>query len=62
MADRTTSLSPYPPVTLPVRYADEYGYHYGNVWYRGRFTATGAETAVKLNAITGRRGSYLVWL
>ncbi|GAA0956964.1 beta-galactosidase [Virgisporangium aurantiacum] len=62
VADRTTSLSPYPPVTQPVLYADEYGYHYGNVWYRGRFTATGAETAVKLNAITGRRGSYLVWL
>ncbi|TDB74225.1 beta-galactosidase [Micromonospora sp. KC721] len=62
VADRTTSLSPYPPITLPVLYADEYGYHYGNVWYRSRFTATGAETAVRLNAITGRRGSYLVWL
>jgi beta-galactosidase GanA len=62
VADKTSSLSPYPPVTLPVLYTDEYGYHYGNVWYRGRFTATGAETAIKLNAITGRRGSYLVWL
>ncbi|WP_281893700.1 beta-galactosidase [Phytohabitans aurantiacus] len=62
VADKTTSLSPYQPNTLPVLYADDYGYHYGNVWYRGRFTATGTETALKLNAITGRRGSYLVWL
>jgi beta-galactosidase GanA len=55
-------VSPIPPKTLPVLYADDYGYHYGNVWYRGRFTATGAETTVALNAITGKRGNYLVWL
>jgi beta-galactosidase GanA len=62
VADRTTSLSPIPPVTLPVLFADEYGYHYGSVWYRGHFTATGTETSVSLNAITGKRGIYLVWL
>lgn len=62
VADRTTTESPIPPITLPVLYADEYGFHYGNVWYRGRFTATGDETAVSLNAITGRRGNYMVWL
>jgi hypothetical protein len=62
VADKTTSLSPLPPKTLPVLYADGYGYHYGSVWYRGRFTATGTETSVALNAITGRRGNYLVWL
>jgi hypothetical protein len=45
-----------------VLYADEYGFHQGNVWYRGRFTATGAEKTISLNAITGRRGIYLVWL
>ena len=48
--------------TLPVLFADDYGYHYGSVWYRGRFSATGAETSVDLNAITGKRGTYLVWL
>jgi hypothetical protein len=45
-----------------VLFADDYGYHYGSVWYSGRFTATGSETSLKLNAITGRRGNYLVWL
>ncbi|MEV0614172.1 beta-galactosidase [Nonomuraea sp. NPDC050404] len=62
VADHTTTGNPHQPKTLPVLYADDYGYHYGNVWYRGRFTATGAETRVDLNAITGLRGNYLVWL
>ncbi|PSL57253.1 beta-galactosidase-like protein [Saccharothrix carnea] len=61
-ADKTTTASPIKPKTLPVLYADEYGHHNGNVWYRGRFTATGAEKTVSVNAITGRRGHYLVWL
>jgi beta-galactosidase GanA len=62
VADKLTSLSPIPPRTLPVLYADEYGFHQGHVWYRGRFTASGAERAVSLNAITGRNGIYQVWL
>jgi beta-galactosidase GanA len=62
VADKTTSESPIPPKTLPILFADDYGYHYGSVWYRGHFTATGTETALALNAITGRRGNYLVWL
>jgi beta-galactosidase GanA len=62
VADKTTSESPFAPLTQPVLFADDYGYHYGNVWYRGRFTASGTETGVSLNAITGKRGRYLVWL
>jgi Glycosyl hydrolases family 35/Beta-galactosidase, domain 2/Beta-galactosidase jelly roll domain/Beta-galactosidase, domain 3 len=42
--------------------AGHYGYDYGHVWYQGRFTATGAEMAVDLNAITGKNGVYQVWL
>ncbi|MFC6092248.1 beta-galactosidase [Saccharothrix lopnurensis] len=61
-ADRTTTASPIKPKALPVLYSDEYGFHQGSVWYRGRFTATGAERTISLNAITGRRGVYLVWL
>jgi glycosyl hydrolase family 35/beta-galactosidase-like protein len=62
VADRTTSLSTFPPVTLPVLFSDEYGCHTGSVWYRGRSTATGTETEVSLHAITGKRGNYLAWL
>jgi beta-galactosidase GanA len=62
VADKTSSLSPFAPLTQPVLFSDEYGFHTGSVWYRGHFTATGTETTVDLNAITGRRGNYLVWL
>ncbi|GAA4135107.1 beta-galactosidase [Actinomadura keratinilytica] len=62
VADRTATVSPIKPKTLPVLYADDYGFHHGHVWYRGRFTATGEETEVRLNAITGKGGSYQVWL
>jgi len=61
-ATKTTTLSPIPPQTLPVLYADEYGFHQGHVWYRGQFTAQGTERTVALNAVTGRNGIYLVWL
>jgi beta-galactosidase GanA len=62
VATHTTSESPFPPVTQPVLYAGDYGYDYGHVWYQGKFTATGTETAVSLNAITGKNGVYQVWL
>jgi beta-galactosidase GanA len=62
VADKATSTSPLPPKTLPVLYAGDYGFDYGHVWYRGRFTATGSETTVSLNAITGKNGIYQVWL
>jgi hypothetical protein len=62
VADHTTSESPFPPVTQPVLYAGDYGYDTGHVWYQGKFTATGTETALSLNAITGKNGVYQVWL
>jgi hypothetical protein len=62
VADKTTSESSFAPLTQPVLFADDYGYHYGSVWYRGHFTSSGAESTVSLNAITGKRGRYLVWL
>ncbi|MET7312826.1 MULTISPECIES: beta-galactosidase [unclassified Streptomyces] len=48
--------------SLPVLAMDEYGYHHGNVWYRGRFKTTGAATALALNADAGPTGQYGVWL
>jgi beta-galactosidase GanA len=54
--------NPTKPVTLPVLYADDYGFHHGDVWYRGHFTATSGETAVSLAAVTGRAGVYAAWL
>ncbi|HEV2779938.1 MAG TPA: beta-galactosidase [Actinophytocola sp.] len=62
LADKSTTNNPTKPAAPPVLYTDEYGFHYGDVWYRGRFTAAGTETGVALSAITGRAGVYSVWL
>jgi hypothetical protein len=57
---------PHPAEDVAGAFADDYGYHYGyhdgSVWYRGRFSASGAETSVCRNAITCERCTYLVWL
>jgi beta-galactosidase len=58
----TTNNVSNPPQTLPVLYMDDYGFHYGNVWYRGHFTATGSETGVGLDcAAGGSPAACLVW-
>jgi beta-galactosidase len=62
IAGKTSTDNPTAPVTLPVLYADDYGFHHGDVWYRGHFTAQGSETGVTLSAITGRAGIYSAWL
>ncbi|WP_445521232.1 beta-galactosidase [Streptomyces sp. NEAU-174] len=68
-ADKLTTDNPTAPGTLPVLYQDEYGYHYGYVWYRGRFKATGTEKSLTLAAnatnpetSSGAVGAYSVWI
>ena len=41
---------------LPVLYADDYGFHYGDVWYRGHFTAAGADDGAGADRRHGARG------
>jgi hypothetical protein len=41
---------------------DGYGYHHGNVWYRGHFTGASGQTQVSLTATTGVSGAYAAWL
>jgi len=62
VADHMTTSNLTVPVTLPVLYADDYGFHQGDIWYRGHFTATGTETAINLTGDTGNHGVYAVWL
>ncbi|MBI0292931.1 beta-galactosidase [Streptomyces sp. PRKS01-29] len=61
-ADRLTAENPELAGSLPVLAMDEYGFHHGNVWYRGRFATTGKPTALALDAKTGPTGQYAVWL
>jgi beta-galactosidase GanA len=53
-ADHTTTNNvSHPPATLPVLYMDDYGFHYGNVWYRAHFSAAGSSAGVALTCATG---------
>lgn len=65
-ADKMSSTNQYyPPKTLPVLYAGEYGYHTGNTIYRGRFsgtTPTGAPTGTTLEVWGGAAFGYTIWL
>jgi hypothetical protein len=62
LADKATTNNPTPPASPPVLYADDYGFHHGDVWYRAHFRAHGNETRVRLSAIAGRAGIYSAWL
>ncbi|MEV5934249.1 beta-galactosidase [Streptomyces sp. NPDC052079] len=63
VADRTSSHSTTPvPGDGPVLFADDYGFHYGDVWYRGRLTDTRGITSVSLSYSTGTNGLLMAWL
>ncbi|KAK5108541.1 hypothetical protein LTR62_008197 [Meristemomyces frigidus] len=59
-ANQTTTLNAWKPATLPVLYADDYGFHTQNILWRGRFT--GKATAVFLNIIGGTSSGWSAWL
>jgi beta-galactosidase GanA len=63
VADKTTSNSTTTPGTLPVLFADDYGFHTGSTWYRGRFTGTDKDTGITLSAQSGGgAAASSVWL
>ncbi|ARP70068.1 beta-galactosidase [Streptomyces pluripotens] len=62
-ADRTTSYSTTPvPDGGPVLFADDYGFHYGDVWYRGTFTGSSDIEEVSLAYSSGTQGLLMAWL
>lgn len=62
-ADRTSSHSITPvPAGQPVLFADDYGFHYGDVWYRGRFADAAGVESVSLSYVTGTQGLLMAWL
>lgn len=61
-ADRTSSNNPFLKVGHPVLDEDAYGFHNGDVWYRGHFRATGKEKGLILTAGTGAHGVFTAWL
>ncbi|CAO3669777.1 unnamed protein product [Umbelopsis vinacea] len=61
-ADHMNTTSPFPPKTLPVLYADDYGYHTGSLWFRGKFNATSSITGVSVNASMGAGSAWVAWM
>ncbi|MET3805079.1 beta-galactosidase GanA [Nakamurella sp. UYEF19] len=62
-ADHTTTTSTTPPPAgAPVLTEDDYGFHQGDVWYRGSYTGTAAATTLGLNYGAGGAGMLQVWL
>ena len=53
VADHLTTNNPNAPGSLPILYEDDYGFHHGDVWYRGHFTATGNATGITLDGEGG---------
>jgi beta-galactosidase GanA len=63
VADKTASFSTTPvPKEQPVLFADDYGFHYGDVWYRGRITDAAGAESVSLAYSTGTQGLLMAWL
>ncbi|KAJ5130133.1 CAZyme family GH35 [Penicillium bovifimosum] len=61
VCNKTTSANSVAPLTLPVLYSGDYGYHAGTKIYRGRFdgvTATGANLTVQNGVAAG----WAAWL
>ncbi|EWM10612.1 beta-galactosidase [Kutzneria sp. 744] len=63
VADKMTSNSTTVAGTLPVLFADDYGFHTGNTWYRGKFAGDGTQTGITLSSQSGgSAGATSVWL
>ena len=63
VADHTsTNSTTKPPAGAPVLTADDYGFHQGDVWYRGRYTEGSAAASVNLRYGGGGAGMLQAWL
>lgn len=59
--NKTTTLSPVAPLTLPVLFSSDYGYYTGAKVYRGYFDGTNA-TAVNITCSGGLAFGWNAWL
>ncbi|KAJ7855955.1 glycoside hydrolase family 35 protein [Mycena olivaceomarginata] len=64
LADQTTTnYTNLPPLAgSQVLYSQQYGFYGGHLIFRGRFNASGQETAVNLTVQYGFAGGYSAWL
>jgi beta-galactosidase GanA len=62
-ADHTSTTSTTkPPTGAAVLTADDYGFHQGDIWYRGSYTGSAAATTLNLTYGGGGAGLLQAWL
>lgn len=61
ICNKTTSVNSVAPLTLPVLYSGDYGYHAGTKIYRGRFDGVSA-TGANLTVQNGVAAGWAAWL
>jgi beta-galactosidase GanA len=62
-ADRTrTNSTVKPPAGQPVLSMDDYGFHHGDVWYRGRYTGDTTADTLTLHFGGGGAGLLQAWI
>ena len=61
ICNKTTTLSPVAPLTLPVLFSSDYGYYQGDRVYRGYFDGQTA-TSVNITAQNGVAAGWTAWL
>jgi hypothetical protein len=59
---KTSTSTVRPPPGLPILTMDDYGFHQGDVWYRGRYTGDGVSSRLELNYGGGGAGMLQVWI
>lgn len=62
LANHTTTVNPNEYNTSVVLIAGDYGYHTGNILWRGHFDSIGNETGFYLNVWGGMAFAFSVWL
>ncbi|KAJ3009530.1 hypothetical protein HKX48_007882 [Thoreauomyces humboldtii] len=63
VATKTTTNSPSkPPAGSVVLTADDYGFHQGDVWYRGHFNSTISNPTLSVNFGGGAAGLVQAWI
>jgi beta-galactosidase len=62
VCNKTTTLSPIAPLTLPVLFSSDYGYYAGAKIYRGYFPSTANATSVNITASGGLAFGWNAWL
>ncbi|KAK6353296.1 hypothetical protein TWF696_005268 [Orbilia brochopaga] len=60
-ADNTYTPNKEKPSTEHILYASDYGFHSGNILWRGHFTASGGEEEFSLKIQGGQAFGYSVW-